>query len=225
MVSVKYWHRRPWIDERFMRFLSALFVWLSMQAAYADPSADLQQRLNDLAHFQAQFTQQTFDERGRELETLQGQFVWQRPGKLRWEVQQPYAQLIVADGVLLWLYEPDLQQASLRSLDEIVGEGGLFAVLAGIRPLQQDYRVEQVVQGDHTVRYQLQAHEVNPAMRDLVLHFDAEGLQRIEFIDGIGQHQVLAFRERRHEASAAAFVFVPPAGTEVIRSPALVSGD
>ena len=36
------------------------------------------------------------------------------PRLFRWEYVKPYPQLIVADGKTVWVYEPDLQQATVR---------------------------------------------------------------------------------------------------------------
>lgn len=205
----------------FPRVLIAFLLSLSLNAVVADATQDVQQRLDALGSLHATFVQQTFDERGRALETLQGEFVWARPGKLRWEVQQPYAQLIVSDGERLWLYEPDLQQASLRSLAEVMEEGGFLSVLAGVQPLRQGYQVDLVEAATARMAYRLRPLREIASMRDLILRFDAEGLSSLEFVDGIGQQHLLQFAARTAETSADAFRFVPPAGTDVIRSPAM----
>ena len=225
MVSAKCWRRRRLIDAMrciaFSRLLIASLFGLSLQSAFADAGQDVQQRLDALGSLHASFVQQTFDERGHALETLEGEFAWARPGQLRWEVKQPYTQLIVSDGVRLWLYEPDLQQASLRSLSEVMEEGGFLSVLAGMQPLREGYQVDLVQASTETTAYRLRPLQDNASMRDLVLRFDAEGLSALEFVDGIGQQHQLRFSARAAEISANAFVFVPPTGTEVIRSPAM----
>ena len=205
------------------RTLVVCALGLFIQTVAADAVQDLQQRLDRLGSVHAAFVQQTFDERGQALETLQGQFAWQRPGKLRWEVQQPYAQLIVSDGARLWLYEPDLQQASLRALSEVMEEGGFVSVLAGTLPLAQSYDVDVVEQSVERMAYRLRPMQDNAAMRDLILRFDAQGLSAIEFVDGIGQQHQLQFAARETAIPKDAFDFVPPAGTEVIRSPAVAT--
>ena len=39
-----------------------------------------------------------------------------RPGRFRWDYEQPYQRVVVANGKQLWLYEADLEQVTVRSL-------------------------------------------------------------------------------------------------------------
>jgi outer membrane lipoprotein carrier protein len=223
MASVKSWPRHQWVEGMrvvsLSRILMGILCSVSLQTAFAEATDDLQQRFDALTALRSSFVQETFDERGLPLEKLEGQFVWQRPGKLRWEVQQPYAQLIVSDGAQLWLYEPDLQQASLRSLNEVMKEGGFLAVLAGTEPLREGYQVALVQQSAENSTYRLQPLQETVSMRDLLVQFDADGLRLLEFVDGIGQQHRLQFSGRHAEAFPQDFEFTPPIGTEVIRSP------
>ena len=44
-----------------------------------------------------------------------------RPDRFRWDYQKPYLQTIVADGKRLWLYDSDLQQVTVRALEQGLG--------------------------------------------------------------------------------------------------------
>ncbi|MBW8810131.1 MAG: outer-membrane lipoprotein carrier protein LolA, partial [Lysobacter sp.] len=58
--------------------------------------------------------QQVFDTNGKLKESSSGQVALSAPRLFRWEYTKPYPQLIVADGKKVWVYEPDLQQVSVR---------------------------------------------------------------------------------------------------------------
>ena len=61
------------------------------------------------------------DKQGQVTERATGTLSISRPNRFRWDYQQPYAQTIVADGRKLWLYDPDLEQVTVRSLEQGLG--------------------------------------------------------------------------------------------------------
>ena len=69
----------------------------------------------------ASFVQVVRDREGRITERATGDLSIARPGRFRWDYRQPYEQVIVADGRRLWLYDSDLQQVTVRSLEEGLG--------------------------------------------------------------------------------------------------------
>src|SRR3546814_4776420 len=64
------------------------------------------------------FEQGAVDGQGKLVRPQQGKFSFQRPGKFRWEVQKPYAQLIVSDGRYAYQYDPD--RKSTRELQSLM---------------------------------------------------------------------------------------------------------
>jgi outer membrane lipoprotein carrier protein len=83
-------------------------------------------QLNDFHHkvksFQAHFTQQVLDAQGELQQEAQGLLYIQRPGRFRWDYQTPYEQLILADGKKLWIYDVDLEQVTVKNIDEALGQ-------------------------------------------------------------------------------------------------------
>ncbi len=51
-----------------------------------------------------------------------GKMALERPGKFRWEVTKPIPQLIIANEAKLWIYDPDLEQVTIRRLKVTSGE-------------------------------------------------------------------------------------------------------
>lgn len=50
-----------------------------------------------------------------------GRFAFERPGRFRWELLEPYHQIMVADGRDVRFYDPDLEQLTIRPLAEAMG--------------------------------------------------------------------------------------------------------
>ena len=67
---------------------------------------------------QADFTQTVYDNHGKASPNiLLDKWRLQRPGKFRWEVTKPIATVHYCEcDTKLWIYDPDLEQVTIRSL-------------------------------------------------------------------------------------------------------------
>ncbi len=88
---------------------------------HADPIVRLRAFYDSTPAMKAQFKQTVIDRNGRKLQEVTGLMQLQRPGKFRWDYKTPYVQLIVGDGHKVWMYDPDLNQVTVRTLDKILG--------------------------------------------------------------------------------------------------------
>ena len=76
---------------------------------------ELQSLLGAFEGLEGDFIQTTKDSEQLILQQQSGHFLMRNPTKLRWQVYQPWTQLIVADGESVWLYDEDLQQVTRRA--------------------------------------------------------------------------------------------------------------
>jgi outer membrane lipoprotein carrier protein len=76
------------------------------------------------------FDQQVFDRGGKAVEKASGTFTFQRPGKFRWTYEKPHKQLLVGDGSKLWIHDPDLNQVTVKRIDQAISSTPA-ALLAG----------------------------------------------------------------------------------------------
>ena len=76
---------------------------------------DLNAFTKSLKGLDGQFTQQVFDANGKLKEASSGRVALSAPRLFRWEYVKPFAQLIVADGKTVWVYDPDLEQVTRRT--------------------------------------------------------------------------------------------------------------
>src|SRR6266496_2746333 len=84
----------------------------------------------------ATFRQVVTSQRGTTETT--GTFTFERPGRFRWVYEKPYEQLIVGDGSKLWIYNRDLNQVIVRTLDVALGSSPA-ALLAGNNALERNF--------------------------------------------------------------------------------------
>src|SRR5882757_2163476 len=94
-------------------------LWLAgvavCQAALSS-TTPLDRFLEGLTSLRTRFTQVVVDGSGKALERGTGTLLVRRPGRFRWEYQPSDAgtRLLVADGVNLWFYDRELQQATVK---------------------------------------------------------------------------------------------------------------
>jgi outer membrane lipoprotein carrier protein len=175
----------------------------------------------NLAGLQGSFDQRVYDPNGRQSEQSSGTVKLSAPRQFRWEYLKPSPQLIVADGDQVWLYDPDLEQVTVRkqSLEE---QQSPLAVLIDPTELERRYKVAEAgaAGGLSWLSLAPKAGEDAP-FKKARLGFGAAGLARMELFDALGQRTVIAFSpwQRNPRFAANTFRFVPPKGTDVVGTP------
>ena len=69
----------------------------------------------------AEFAQTVTAKSGKKPQQASGSMMFVRPGKFRWTYDKPYYQLIVGDGVKLWIFDKDLNQVTVKKLGQALG--------------------------------------------------------------------------------------------------------
>ena len=111
------------MKNRIVYFFSTIILFSFVTIAHAaSASADLAGLLNKVQSMKANFIQTVYDKRGKVTQKSSGRMALQRPGKFRWDVAKPMPQLIIANGTKLWIYDPDLEQLTIRSIKKAAGE-------------------------------------------------------------------------------------------------------
>jgi outer membrane lipoprotein carrier protein len=84
-------------------------------------------------------------------DSASGKLFVKYPGKMRWEYQEPEQQLIVSNGIQLWMYRPDDQQVMVGDAATFFGEGKGAGFLSDIQLLRKDFDItlEEIRFGDY----------------------------------------------------------------------------
>lgn len=195
----------------------ALLALCLATSAYAAGIDRLQQFMNQTRSAQATFEQRIYDNSGRVTQESSGSFAFSRPGKFRWTYEKPYAQLIVGDGARVWIYDEDLQQVTVRKLDQALGSTPA-ALLAGSNDALKafDLKNEATREGLEWVLAVPRDQESN--FSRIRMGFNEAGLAAMELADSFGQTTVLRFNNVRRNPSLdpSMFTFTPPADADVI---------
>lgn len=195
--------------------LSALAFSLNSWPVAADPVEDY---FSGLDNFQAGFSQSVVDSAGEQVQNSRGQVWIQRPGRFRWSYQTPYKQLIVADGKQLWTYDEDLEQATVKTIDEALSSTPAM-LLSGFRPLSEVVSWVEDTGNDEYRWYRLTPRETDAAVEQVRIGFDRQGeLALIEVRDDFDNHTRITFTDvkRNVKLDAGLFKLELPEGTDII---------
>lgn len=132
----------------FRLILVACFLFGSASYAASEPVKQLQAFLKASKSLTADFKQVLINEAGDPYQTSFGVFYLQRPGKFRWDYLKPFQQQIVSKSGKVWFYDTDLEQVTIKKLDESVGSTPAL-LLSGDISLDDNFTMEdQGIDGD-----------------------------------------------------------------------------
>jgi outer membrane lipoprotein carrier protein len=167
----------------------------------------------------ADFEQEVHDPNGGGKDS-HGTLALKAPRQFRWDVTKPYKQLIVADGEKVWIYDPDLEQVTVRAQGTEEAHSPL-TVLTDLSQLDHDFTTSEQGEHDGLAWLRLKSRDKEPQFAYCDLGFDAKGLARMRFEDTLGNDTEIRFSnwQRNPKLAADAFRFTPPKGIDVIGDP------
>ena len=190
---------------------------LASPAATAGARDDLNAFTKGLTGLDGGFSQSVYDSKGKLKERTSGRVAMSAPRLFRWEYVKPYPQLIVADGTSVWVYDPDLKQASKRPQGVEEANSPLAILLEPAR-LDRDFNVKDAGTSDGLSWLQLTPKQAEAGFKTAKLGFGKSGLARMEYVDALGQRTQISFTgwKRNPTFAKGTFVYVPPKGVDVI---------
>ena len=147
------------MENRRMKFRSVLFsiclVVLFCPGSSAGDKIDPHQKLspdleNILSRVEARYAASGFSGTFKQVSTLKamqvtdhasGKIFVKRPGKMRWVYEQPEKQIIISDGVSLWIYRPDDYQVMVGKAPEFFGKGRGAAFLSDMKHIREQFSI------------------------------------------------------------------------------------
>jgi outer membrane lipoprotein carrier protein len=188
-------------------------------AAHADAVEALRDFTRDAKSGRATFTQVVTSAGSAKKKTSSGSFEFARPNRFRFAYTKPYEQTIVGDGQNVWLYDVDLQQVTVRPMDQALGATPA-ALLAGA-DVEKDFELQAQpsTQGIDWVQATPRVKSESVSFQSLRVGFKGKVLAALELVDSFGQRSLLNFSDVTVNAplAAEAFRFTPPKGVEVLR--------
>ena len=199
--------------------LAAIAAWLCLA-----PRASLANGLDDFLAFNsatktatARFEQQVFDRAGKVIERASGTFAFARPGKFRWTYEKPHAQVLVGDGQKLWIHDPDLNQVTVKRIDQAISSTPA-ALLAGRDDITRLFSLRDAGNADGLAWVEATPRAQDTGFERVRLGLAGKTLAAMELNDQLGGRTLLRFTDLKANAAVppATFTFRPPPGADVI---------
>lgn len=185
--------------------------------AFAGALDELQAFLTQTRSARGAFTQKVLNGDRRVAESGSGTFAFSRPGRFRWEVREPFEQLLVADGERLYFYDKDLDQVTVRSLHAALASTPA-AILFGSTDLDRGFVLREMPARDGLAWLEALPRERDAGFERIDFGF-RDGLPAVmDILDAFGRTTRFEFHDIVRDASlpAEAFRFVPPAGADIV---------
>lgn len=164
------------------------------------------------------FAQYTVGPQGQTKPAQRGKFLFMRPGRFKWDVLKPYEQQIVSNGKEIFQYDPDLNQVTVRKVNQAIGASPA-AILFGSGSLEQSFEVMALPDRESLVWLRAKPKQADAGFAHVDLGFKDGVPHRIILLDAFGQttHIELSALVRNPGLSTSNFDFVPPKGADVVR--------
>ena len=198
------------------QFLMVALLAAACATAQADAVDTLREFVRDVKTGQSTFTQVVTSADGTRKKTSSGDFEFARPNRFRFNYTKPFQQLIVADGVKVWIFDADLNQASSRRIAQAIGSTPA-ALLSGAS-LEPEFMLSPEPSRDGLDWALATPRAKDGAFQSMRVGFRGKDLVAVEIVDSFGQRSRLDFQRFTANPPTAAerFRFVPPAGADVI---------
>ncbi len=193
---------------------------LPMLALAETPTQALEQVLKGYDRFSANFEQVTRSDQSHAAEVSMGSMKVARPGQFRWETQTPFPQLIVSDGEYIWIYDPDLEQATRKPVDPKQTNGAALILNGNVAELAEKFEIFLPINQEGEQLFELLPKDEQSSFQRIRLFFTGGVMSELMLQDVLGQQTTILLRDSviNESMDDSLFKFTPPKGTDVIVS-------
>jgi outer membrane lipoprotein carrier protein len=165
---------------------------------------------------EANFEQTLRTHDGEVLQQTEGTFYLDRPGKFRWNYKEPYEQIIVSDGVRVWIHDVELQQVTVQKQTESLPSSPM-ALLENSETLHKNFNVVPLDEQAGVYRLKLLSKTKESDFGEIVVGLDSKGLRFMQLHDQFEQVTDIVFSDvlTNTKLSKDIFEFIPPEGVDV----------
>ena len=206
-----------------MRFTSMLLLPIlafSSLSAHADAQdvTRLSQLLEKSKTISANFSQLTLAAGGTQLQEAKGEMSVQRPGLFYWHTEAPQEQTMISDGQKVTLWDPDLEQATIKKLDQRLTQTPALLLSGDVSKIIESFDISSKQAGE-VMEFTLKPKTKDTLFDSLNLSFRNGMINNMRLMDSVGQRTDIVFSgvKANEPIPASKFKFVIPKGADVIQ--------
>ena len=170
--------------------------------------------------YSAEFEQLTRDARGELIETQVGRVVFSRTLGLRWQIDAPFSQVMVAKRKALYVHDLDLEQLTVRNLGDLPDSAFTLLLMNASEESLAGFSIQHVTSADRRlgIGYVLEPNDKASVFQRLRIYFFEGVMIRIDVADHFGHQTEVLFRNPKANqvVELSEFDIVVPEGTDVI---------
>ncbi len=187
-----------------------------MPAWAEDAEQRLKTALKNMDNLSTEFKQTLLDEDKNIVQQSRGTLSLQRPGKFAWIYTEPFEQRIIADGSELWIYDVELDQVTVKPIDESISNAPIM-ILMKEADVTQQFNVSEVGQRKYLYWVELEPRDSDLEYSRIFIGLKDDSVRAMELQDQFGQSTQIVFENLRVGVvhNPATFKFVPPDGVDV----------
>jgi len=199
-----------------MKYLMIVLLMLTHPASAADAGQRLKLALKQMDNLTTDFKQTLLDEDKNIVQQSRGTLALQRPGKFAWHYTHPFEQRIIADGSELWIYDVELDQVTVKPMDQGLANTPIM-ILMKQADIEEQFEVSEVGQRKFLYWVELLPHGGDLEYTHIYIGIDDDQVRAMELQDQFGQSTQIVFENLRVGVvhNPATFRFVPPPGVDV----------
>jgi len=178
----------------------------------------LTQLLEKSQTIEANFSQLTLDAGGTSLQETSGKMTVKRPGLFYWHTDAPQEQVVVSDGQNVTLWDPDLEQATIKKLDQRLNQTPALLLSGDVSKISQSFDISSKEQGE-VMDFTLKPKTKDTLFDSLRVSFRKGLINDMQLIDSVGQRTNILFNgvKANQAVPDSKFKFDIPKGADVIK--------
>lgn len=181
------------------------------------PVQALEDFIQSLNSFEAAFEQTLYDADLEPISTSTGTIKLKRPSRFIWQYDTPQPQLIVADGERIWIYDEDLEQVTVNTIDERIN-GTPLQLLMRSEALSNGFDIQSLGVADEIDWFSLTPLQQSSDFEEVFIGLKGDAIAAMELRDSFGQSTQIILDDFNSDVSLedSLFDFQAPAGVDVI---------
>ncbi len=187
------------------------------QTASADGMSSVKAFYEQTKSVRANFRQVVTDKQGRKVQEVEGEMQLLRPNKFRWDYRKPYEQQIISDGNQVWLYDTELAQVTVRTLNQSIGSSPA-SLLAGGADIEKAFKLVNASRKDKLDWVNAIPKDKDSGFEKILMGFQDNKIQEMTLIDSFGHTTKITFTqvEVNPALEPKNFLFQVPKGVDVV---------
>ncbi len=172
--------------------------------------------------FKAEFVQESTVKAMEITDFASGKIFVRHPGKMRWEYEKPEKQVIITDGLKLWIYRPGDNQVMTGSAPAFFSDGKGASFLSDIRLVRKKFNIALVESKDDFF-YELDLKPLEKTLDVTNIHLSVTKntftVIRVITYNSYGDRNLIEFLNHEFNADLKdeLFSFEAPEGADVLQ--------